>query len=499
MSRFRARSLVIRVSLVCALLLSACSPLPSVLGQPKFQADALVGADTWSFTDITLRPSLEQALRTREVLDLFDGPAADAGFDVHHLPTPSGREVDFEKDVLPHLDGEFVVAVSGPVDDPDLLFLVHTNDVEGTLGLLADEAQPRLSKDGRGVMRFASDSGPAQLAAYKDWIIYTESDALREQTLDRIDGKGSPGLASDAKYQATVDRLKGDRLGFGYLNVAPVVDRALAEEPQLASTVHSRGRLAYSFGFEPGPASSVYVLGLRLEYIPDPALNIPVPGNGDTLQAMDRLPKASMLAFAGPDIGIYSESISALNSDPDVDASLHALLEQFAGPYAFGVTKPARQLRGISDESFDDVLGSVIGGLFFLGQVAPDADPGETSDIVTELVDSVFSDEDLAWEHEVVIDNNWLAINAVPPPLALNDVPEDLLASDKLYQWVRAGFIPNGSNMYVNLDAIETSLLGGVLSADELSALRVFQAIGVSAQTEPRGDTHAHMTVLIVP
>src|SRR5262245_40739292 len=112
---------LLRLCLLCVLLLSACGPLPSILGEPKFQADALVGPDTWSLTNVTLRPSLQQALHTREIMDLFDGPAADAGFDLHHLPTPSGRVLDFERDLLPHLDGEVVVAFSGPTDEPEFI------------------------------------------------------------------------------------------------------------------------------------------------------------------------------------------------------------------------------------------------------------------------------------------------------------------------------------------------------------------------------------------
>src|SRR5688572_4967794 len=101
MAVFRATPLL-RLCVLCALLLSGCSMLPAALGEPKFQGDALVGADTWAFTNLTLRPSLQQALRTRDIMDLFAGPLDEAGADLQRLPTPSGRVVDFEKDVLPY-------------------------------------------------------------------------------------------------------------------------------------------------------------------------------------------------------------------------------------------------------------------------------------------------------------------------------------------------------------------------------------------------------------
>src|SRR6266568_7297809 len=136
-----------RLAALGALLLSGCTLLPAVPPGPTFHADALVGADTWSFTDLTLRPSVQQALYLRDVMDVLNGSATAAGTDLQHLPTPSGRVVDFEQDLLPHLDGEVVVAVSGPADAPHYMVLIHTNDVDGMLRLLSDETQPAFTKD----------------------------------------------------------------------------------------------------------------------------------------------------------------------------------------------------------------------------------------------------------------------------------------------------------------------------------------------------------------
>ena len=52
-----------------------------------------------------------------------------------------------------------------------------------------------------------SSSGPTLIAGYKNWVIYTDSGNLRDQTLDRLDGKGGPSLATDARYHSVVDRL----------------------------------------------------------------------------------------------------------------------------------------------------------------------------------------------------------------------------------------------------------------------------------------------------
>src|ERR1700716_2044818 len=123
LSRLLRNAIVSAFAALGALLLGGCTLPPSVPRGPTFHADALVGADTWSFTDLTLRPSLQQALYLRDVMDLLNGSATAAGTDLHQLPTPSGRVVDFEQDVLPHLDGEVAVAVSGPADEPHYLVL----------------------------------------------------------------------------------------------------------------------------------------------------------------------------------------------------------------------------------------------------------------------------------------------------------------------------------------------------------------------------------------
>jgi hypothetical protein len=488
-----------RLGIVAALLLNGCSALPSITGAPRFQADTLVGADTWSFADITLRPSLQQAVRMKDIMDLLSGPTADAGADLHHLPTPSGRIVDVEQDVLPHLDGEVSVALSGSVDDPDFVVLAHTNDVDGIVRLLAEEPQPTLTRDARGVTRYEPSSGEVFIGGYKNWIIYTLRRDLREQTLDRIDGKGSPNLASEPRYRSVVDQLNGDRLGFGYVDVTPLLGGAVLEDLNLPDAFQSRGRLAYSFGFDQGPAAGANVLGVRLEYIPDAPVTTPVPRTGDALQAMDRLPKASMLAFAGPDLSVYPSSLASLNDDAELNADVQSLLGTFAGPWAASVTRPVGMPRGFDASPFSDSLSNLIGGFFVVARIAPDAAVDQISGAVDNAFDAAAQSEEEAagWQHEVVADNDWLAINAVPPTTSLADVPQDLLAADEVYQWVRRGFSQTGTNVYLNVEATEQAFGGGLLSSDDLAVLARFRAIGISTQMEPRGNAHARVTVLL--
>jgi hypothetical protein len=106
---------------------------------------------------------------------------------------------------------------------------------------------------------------------------------------------------------------------------------------------------------------------------------------------------------------------------------------------------------------------------------------------------------DTTWQAEVAFDQDWLAFNAVPAPALLEDLPEDLLASDKLYQWTRKSFRQNGANLYVSLDAIMSIVASQAPLGDELAALGLFRSIGMSSEVEDGGDVHAHLTILIAP
>ena len=100
MGRLRFRSLARRaapIGAVALLLASGCGLLPAVLGTPTFQAATLASPDAWSFTDVTLRPSVQQALYARDVFNFYADQTAPGG-SLNQLPTPSGRSIDFEKD-----------------------------------------------------------------------------------------------------------------------------------------------------------------------------------------------------------------------------------------------------------------------------------------------------------------------------------------------------------------------------------------------------------------
>jgi hypothetical protein len=176
-----------------------------------------------------------------------------------------------------------------------------------------------------------------------------------------------------------------------------------------------------------------------------------------------------------------------------VPSDLKTLLRDFAGPYALSVTPPS------VDAEAGLVPSNFIGGLFFLAKLIPDADVEQLQEVAGTVADDAVAGANASesWQYQVVIDNGWLAVNAVPATIDLDQLPQDLLASDPTYKWVRPGFVQNGSNVYLNVDAVVTAFEPQLPSRDALAALGPIRAVGISTQTDGQGNSQAHMQVLL--
>jgi hypothetical protein len=482
MGRVRFSSLmrrVVPVGAVALLLASGCGLLPAALGTPSFQAATLASPDAWSFTDVTFRPSVQQALYARDVLNFYSDQTAPGG-NLSQVPTPSGASVNFEKDVLPHLDGEVAYILSGSVEHMLGVGLVHTPDVDSTMRLLADNPAAKFTKDARGATRYTN--GDVLAAGYKSWVVYTNDDATLTQTLDRIDGKGGPSLATQPRYQSVVARLNGDHLGYGYLDITPLLQSPTVQGLESGTTVSARGRLAYSLAFGAGPAGGMRTLDLRTEYISESPPPPTATDRGDALSAMDRLPLNNAIAFSGSSMGEVAESLDAVATDTVPDDVL-TLVHAFAGPYAFGVSPES----GAGPDS-----PSFLASLFFLGQLAPDIDTSAVQDLVTGIV----GDSD-TWQQQVVTDGDWTAVNVVPASIDLDQMQQQVLASDQIYQSIRPALSQDGSNAYINVGALLTWGQEQGANSEEIAALGQIRALGTSWRNESTGDGHGRILVVI--
>jgi hypothetical protein len=472
---------------VVALVLAGCGLLPAALGTPSFAAAALAAPDAWSFADLTLRPSVQQALLAKDIYDMYaNGPG---GSDFGELPTPSGRSVNLDKDVLPHLD-EIAYATSGPVDEPRGVVLIHTNDPNAILRLLAEEATPAFTTDARGALRYTGSLYRA--AGYKNWVVLSNDAPSLEQTLDRLDASG-PNLGAEPRFKSVVDRLTGDHLAFGYVDLTPVLRSDVVREARAMDTTAARGRMAYSLAFGAGPQAGLRALDARVEFIPDAVVAQSSAPGGDSLAAMDRLPIGNTIAVAGPSLGQAVDSIA--KADPeDVPEDLLRLVSALAGPYAVGVSPaPLTQALRMATLDFEDSLPASV---FFLGQLTAGADPEAVQALTTSLLAEGVDESD-GYQHQVLVDGGWLAVNVVPDFVQLDQIPQDELASDRMYQWMRPGFNKDATNVYVNL---KTLMDWGQTQGDfseELAQLEPLQAIGGSWRTDSDGAAHGRMQVMI--
>ena len=54
-------------------------------------------------------------------------------------------------------------------------------------------------------------------------------------------------------------------------------------------------------------------------------------------------------------------------------------------------------------------------------------------------------DENPDWQSQVVTDGDWTAVNVVPTSIDLDQLPQEVLASDRLYQSIRPALTQDGS------------------------------------------------------
>jgi hypothetical protein len=66
-----------------------------------------------------------------------------------------------------------------------------------------------------------------------------------------------------------------------------------------------------------------------------------------------------------------------------------------------------------------------------------------------------------------------------------------------MYQWVRPGFVQDGYNVYLNVDAVQSEYEQQMGSGATVAALNPLRAVGLSAQTDNQGGSQAHLQLLL--
>ena len=120
MGRLRFRWLALRVApvgAVAVLLASGCGLLPAVLGATAFRlARHGPAVRHGPFSDVTLRPSVQQALYARDVFNFYADQTAPGG-SLNQLPTNRAARHRFplKKSWCTFLTGEVAHPLGGPI------------------------------------------------------------------------------------------------------------------------------------------------------------------------------------------------------------------------------------------------------------------------------------------------------------------------------------------------------------------------------------------------
>ena len=73
-------------------------------------------------------------------------------------------------------------------------------------------------------------------------------------------GVAPNGVVDAAQVTQVVDRLSGDHLGFGYLDLTPLLQSPTFRDLDPSKSLAARGRLAYSLAFAAGPERGMRAL-----------------------------------------------------------------------------------------------------------------------------------------------------------------------------------------------------------------------------------------------
>ncbi len=215
---------------------SGCSFIPAYTAPTDLRAATLLPADTWFFSEVTLRPSLTQLGAATRLANAF---TSQPGWDAYVQQLSGTAGVGSENlltDALTLLDGEVAVGIFGALPTgsgatPSFTVLAHASNPDRLVQMLAE---PGLSatpptKDARGANVYTFP-GPGNVATFQNWLVIASSQTILDDTLGRISGGTSTTSLNDQpRFKALLNRLPSDRLGLQYLDTGALLRSVRSE------------------------------------------------------------------------------------------------------------------------------------------------------------------------------------------------------------------------------------------------------------------------------
>jgi hypothetical protein len=221
-------------------------------------------------------------------------------------------------------------------DKPSYAVIVASKDAEAAKTALAKfektDGKPATNRSYKGLDYQVDDEGVAD-GVIGDFVVVGTEDAFK-RTADMRDGGDS--LADADRYKNAVDNLDQNRLGHYFLDVKPVIDAALAQDPQAAQ------QFEQFKSFLPldklGPISGSFQAngdGLALDTVltglPDgPLRDVAQFWSGGETQLLADLPSA-WGAFATPKVGETAQRVVSSFAGAIGGAAVAAQFKQATG------------------------------------------------------------------------------------------------------------------------------------------------------------------------
>jgi hypothetical protein len=481
-----------------------------------FHAAQYFPRDTWAYGAMTVRPGFSQLWAGKTLAEAF---TSQSGFDsaVRALETsaPTGSNVDYEKELLPLLDGEIAVGTFGSTTQPDGVAMLHSSDPDNLLRVLAaSDKSPEPRERYHGALYYLTATN-GMAAASKGWVVSGSSRSIVEQALDRLEAGSSDSLLQSNRFQSVVNRLPGDRVGFLYFDTRPImtspaIQQSLAQGGQGLQDYLAplTARVAVSL------AAANDGLDAHWESIPDAPLRASTTfPRGSSISALDRMPSDTLFAVSGDSLpSLLSGLTDALNaslgsSAPKIQLQLNRWM---GGEFAAGLTKGTlhQDQRNLTQGSPD---------MFLLARVkdstAANADLAGLDKFLfpkaTTIQGMAIKQLGTAPDNSAYygVDNDWMYILWGEPERVLGrrtaTNTTGSLAANPAFGEVRRAITPEGIAMFADLEngrrAVEDLLAPAQRTTYDKSRvlLQPIRALGGSLRIDDTGEMHGEFLLAI--
>ena len=212
-----------------------------ILTHPPEDTAKFLPEETAFYASLNLRPGVDQLTQAVDVLDRFkENPEFELKLNEFYDEIEFEFGIDVEADVFPWIGPEVSMAipnVEGFDDVPDVVAFIGATDraaaeaaVRKLVAHAESEGSPFTETQTRGHLSFTGEEGddlPQYIGLTDDYIVFTTSDELLADTLDRMEPDyNGPTLLDKPGFQDARSAAQSPRFGILYVDTSAIPDGA---------------------------------------------------------------------------------------------------------------------------------------------------------------------------------------------------------------------------------------------------------------------------------